>query len=171
MIVEVSGDADRKRLEYLVERYSSAGLAVRKLCGGVLLVDGSGDVVRGFVDEALARFGRGRVSVWALSPPGFEVRPSRFERVFKVAEGFGDVWGVVDFVMTKLRGSLVSETGGGASRVYRVRSRYGVVDVRFDLLPGPGGSRALRVAVEGFGSAVSRVFERLVSELSYIEGG
>ena len=171
MIVEVSGDADRKRLEYLVERYSGEGLVFRKVCSGVFVVEGSEEGVRGFVDEALARFGRGRVRVWALSPPGFEVRPSRLERVFRVAEGFGDVWGVVSFVMTKMRGSLVSETGGGVSRVYRVRSRFGVVDVRFDLLPGPGGSRALRVSVEGFGSAVPRVFERLVSELSYIEGG
>ncbi len=164
------GDADRKRLEYVLEKFGSGGLRVRKLCAGVLIVDAGADETLRFLDELLSRFGEGRVRAWSLGEPDFEVQPLSMERSFRVAEGFRDVWGVVGFVMSKFRGVLVSESVGGASRVYRVRSRYGVVDVRFDLLETPSG-RVLKVRVEGYGAAVPHVFERLVKEISYVEVG
>lgn len=170
IIVELWGDADRKRLEYILEKYEESGVRVRKLCAGVLVVDaGAGEALR-FLDELLSRFGEGRVKVWSLREPDFEVQPLSMERTFRVTEGFRDVWGIVGFVMSKFRGVLVSESNGGASRVYKVRSKYGVVDVRFDILYTPSG-KVLKVRVEGYGTAVPHVFERLVDEISYVEAG
>jgi len=168
----LSGDADRKRLEYVLEKWSGVkGFSIRKLCAGVLLVDGGPDEMLRFADDILSRFSREAVRVWSLGEPDFAVQPLVLERSFRVAEGFGDVWGVVSFVMSKFKGVLVSESASGLSRVYRVRSKYGVATVRFDVLKLGDGSRVLRVRVEGYGAAAPHVFERLVKEISYIEGG
>jgi len=163
------GDADRKRLEYVLDRWS-ASVRVRKLCAGTLIVEAGPDTMLRFVDDLLSRFDRGAISIWSLTEPDFTLNPLTLERRFRVPEEFRDVWGVVNFVMSKFRGALVSESLTGASRVYRVRSKYGVATVRFDLTEA-GGRRTLTLRVEGFGKAVPHVFNRLVREISYIEGG
>ena len=172
VVVELGGDTDRKRLEYVLEKWSGVEeLSIRKLCAGVLLVDGGPAEMLKFVDDLLSKFSREVVRVWSLSEPDFVVQPLVFERSFRVAEGFEDVWGVVSFVMSKFKGVLVSESALGLSRVYRVRSRYGVATVRFDLFKLDDGSRVLRVRVEGYGAATPHVFDRLIKEISYIESG
>ncbi len=163
------GDADRKRLEYVLERWSGF-VSVRKVCAGTLIVDADPERMLRFVDDLLSRFDREAVSVWSLTEPDFTLNPLTLERRFSVAEAFKDVWGVVNFVMSKFKGVLISESLTGASRVYRVRSKYGVATVRFEVLD-VGGRRFLTLRVEGFGKAVPHVFNRLVREISYIEGG
>ena len=167
LVVELSGDADRKRLDYLLEKWKDVAV-FRRLCSGVYLVDADTGVMVKFLDDLYSRFSKDVVSIYRLGEPEFVVQPLVLEKVFRVSGGIRDVWGVVDFVMARFKGVLVSDLG--SSRVYRVRSRYGVVDLRF-VVEESNGDRFLRVFVEGFGEAVPHVFDRISRELSYLEGG
>ena len=172
-IVSISTDADRKRLEYIVEKYSEVygGGKIKRICGGVLLIDLDPSEMVKFAEELYSRFGRDSVRIWLLSEPDFEVQPLELEKTFRIREEYSDVWVLVDFVMSKYRGVLVSESIRGDARTYRVKTRYGNVEVRFEKLTalGKGGGCILRVRVSGYGSGVAYFFKKLVNELSPLE--
>lgn len=171
VLVELSGDADRKRLDYVVEKYRRlyGEESIRKLCGGVLLVSLGTEKMLEFAEELYSRLGADRVKIWLLSEPDFELQPVELEETITVSKGYRDIWVLVDFLMTKYRGVLVSESLSGSARTYRVRTRYGSLDARFEVQQRPGGY-VLRVRVSGYGPGVARFFEKIVEELSVLEG-
>lgn len=168
VFVRLSGDADRKRLEYLLEKYGRKG-GVRRICGGVVLADLGREDMEKFAEELYSRFGSDKVDIWFLAKPDFELRPSEYERVFRVRGPCSGAWVLVDFVMAKLRGVLVSESMSGASKVYRARTKLGGVEARFEVLGESGGYCRLLVRVSGYGPAAGHFFKRLVRELSPLE--
>jgi len=174
VVVSISTDADRKRLEYIVEKYSEVygGDKIKKICSGVLLVDlDPGEMVR-FTEELYSRFGRDSVKIWLLSEPDFEVQPLELEKTFRIKREYGDIWVLVDFVMNKYHGVLVSETIRGDARTYRVRTRHGNVEVRFERLIASGkcDGCVFRVRVSGYGPGVAYFFNKVVEEFSPLEG-
>ncbi|MCD6301639.1 MAG: hypothetical protein J7L82_06175 [Staphylothermus sp.] len=173
VIVDIGSDADRKRLDYLVEKYNEVygGDKIRKICSGVLLVDLDAAKMIKFTEDIYSRFSKDRVKIWLLREPNFEVQPLELEKVFRIKREYGDIWVLVDFVMNKYHGVLVSETMRGDARTYRVKTRYGNVDVRFEKLlsPNENSGSILKVKVSGYGYGVSYFFNKIVEEFSPLE--
>jgi len=164
VIVELSGDADRKRLDYMMEKWEGL-LKLRKLCSGVFIVAGSSADVIKFFDDLLSRFSGDKVEIFKLSEPDISLEPLTLEALYEVTHLTGDVWSVIDFIMAKLKGALISSVG--TSRTYRVKGRPGEVEVSFSLYERDG-RRLVKVEVRGYGKAVPSVFNKISNELSYV---
>lgn len=164
LLVKYASDAERKRLEYLLEKWRGT-LRFEKPSGAVLLIDARTEQLMKFVEELYSRIPRERVSLYRLEEAEFQLEPLTLEGVVRSGMGVNELWGAVNLVLAKLRGVLVSETRG--EKVYVISSRKGVCKVRVSIAPRNGES-LLRFAVEGFGEAVVHIYDRLAQELSYI---
>ena len=162
VVVEISSDADRKRLDYIVGKWSGR-LSIEKLCQGVLLVDGDSGGVAEFAREVYSRFPESSVKVYKLGEPDFKLEPESRECVLRVSLSDSEVWGAIDLLMARMRGLLSYKLG--STREYVVRSRYGVVKARFTVSRG-----VVRVEVEGYGNAPGRVLGRVCRELELLGG-
>ncbi len=162
VVVEISSDADRKRLEYVVGKWSGR-LRIEKLCQGVLLVDGEPESTAEFARELYSRFPEDSVRLYKLVEPEFKLEPEVREFSIRVPLGDSEVWGAIDLLMARMRGLLSYRIG--CTREYIVRSRYGVVKTRFTVSRG-----TVRVEVEGYGEAPDKVLARIQRELELLGG-
>ena len=165
ILVEIrySSDAERKRAEYVLDRYSGR-VNIRKARGSVLFVSGEEGSVESMLRELYARLGPGKVRVYrVVEEEGPEPLRATIEARLRFSS-IEEAWGAVSAVMARLRGVLAGQYGGG--REYRIHGRGGMVVVRV-FLEGGGDVRA-RFVVEGFGPNVFRVRDQLGEELSYI---
>jgi len=153
-----------------MEKYSSiyGESKIRRLCGGVLLLDLSPDAAIKFVEELYSKFSKDKVKTWLLTEPNFEIEPLVLEKTYNISGKFSNIWVLIDFIMNKYRGVLVSETMSGNARTYQVKTKYGSVNVRFERIPiaNTGEQILLRVRVSGYGSSVPYFFDKLQEELS-----
>ncbi len=164
LIVRYGDDAERKRLEYILERFRERIRAV-KPSGAVWIIDGSPRDVEVFMEELLARVPRDRVELYKLEEPDLRVeeRKSRIEVETGMSEG--EALGAVGLVIARLRGALLSEIGG--VREYVLRPRGGYARVRVKVLPRSEGS-VVRIDVSGYGSGFYRIINNLLDELSLL---
>jgi len=165
ILVEIrySSDAERKRAEYVLDRYSGR-INIRKARGSVLFVSGEEGSVESMLRELYARLGPDKVRVYrVIEEEGPEPLRATIEARLRFSNT-DEAWGAISAVMARLRGVLAGEIGGG--REYRIHGRGGMVTVRALLRDG-SGVRA-RFILEGFGPNVFRVRDQLLEELSYI---
>ncbi|MEB3759403.1 MAG: hypothetical protein GSR81_00965 [Desulfurococcales archaeon] len=164
LIVKYTDEAERKRLEYVVDRYKDKVKAVRP-SGTVLLLEGDREMVSRLVEELYSRLPREKISIYRLAEPDVEVEEKRSTIEAYTSLPEREVWGAIGLIMARLRGGLVSETRG--VREYVVRPRGGYARVRISVYPRGGGS-IIRVFVEGFDPAHGRVVSSLVEELGLL---
>lgn len=167
IIINYSSDSERKRLEYALEK-AGGGVQVRRPGGSILIVRGGEEEVGGLLSEILSRIPEERVEVYKLVDHGLRLPAKRLEGVVESPRGAGELWGILDYIMVRLRGVLVSSLGN--SKKYRVSGRGGSAEVVFDV-EDRGGVRMVRFRVEGFGAYPEELFRRLERELSYLEVG
>ncbi len=165
LIVRYGGEAERKRLEYVLERFKDRVKTV-KPGGSVVLIDGDREDVKFLLEELFSRLPRENVALYKLSEPDVEVEERRRVLEVEARSPVEEVWGAISLIMARLKGSLVSEVRG--SREYVVRPRGGYARVRIHVSPVSGGGSLVRVVVEGYGSGFDRVVSGLVDELGLL---
>jgi len=164
LVVRYSSEAERKRLEYLLNKWESF-LKIEKPTGAVLFIDARAEDILKFMEELYSKIPREKVSAYRLKEPEFHLEPLMLEGTVRTCMSVEEAWGAVNLVLARLKGALLSETRG--ERVYSVSSKKGVCNVRISVTPSNNGS-ILRFTVEGYGEAVIHIYNKLVHELSYI---
>ncbi len=164
LLVRYRSEAERKRLEYLIEKWES-NVRIERPGGAILIIDDGIDNVLKFLEELYSKIPRDEVSIYKLSEPDLHISPLTLEADVRTAMDANEVWGAIGLITAKLRAVLISETSN--SRVYQVSTKGGSCRVRFTVSPLGNGS-LITFTVEGFGAVVSNVFDRLVKELSLI---
>ena len=164
IVVRYGSEAERKRLEYLLDKWRGS-LRVSRPSGAVLFVDAGAEQVSAFLEELYSRIPRERIVVYRLEEAGLRLEPFVLEGAVRVGVGVEEAWGIVGLVFARLRGVLLSEVAG--ERVYSVSGKGGVCRVKVSVVPSGSGS-LLRFVVEGYGEVVARVYDRLLRELSYV---
>ncbi len=164
LIVRYGSEAERKRFEYLIEKWEEL-LSIEKPGGAIVLIDGRIDYVMKFLEELYSRIPRNEVMVYKLVEPDIHITPLTLEAEIRSGMSVNEVWGALGLLVAKLRAVLISETGG--SRVYQVSTKGGSCRIKFSVVPHRGGS-VITLTVEGFGSVVSNVYNKLLKELSLI---
>jgi len=166
LVVRYAGDLERKRLEYLMARWGER-LSFKRVHGAIVMVEGSHEGVEDFIRELYSRIPRDRIEVYSLERLDIEPPVSRMEKSI-VVEDESSAWSVIEFLMRKSKGVLMSDTGD--SRRYRVYLRGGVADVEFRMMKR-GSSTILNFSIEGYDDHVKEFFRYLERELSYLGGG
>ncbi len=164
LVVRYRGDPERKRLEYLLEKFSGR-LEAQRPGGAVLLVEAEPEVLEEFLEELYARIPPENVAVYRVAEADVKVGAQRVVLQASTAMTPQEAWGALGVIMARLKGALVSDLGG--SKLYTVRVRGARVSVRLQVSPASGGSRITAV-VEGYGPGVERVSRLLSSELGLL---
>lgn len=167
LVVRYAGDVERKRVDYLLSRYSGR-VRSERLHGSTIILEGSWEVFEELLRELYARIPRERVEAYRIERVDVDVEPSRFRGVVE-ARGLGldEAWGAVELMARRLRGVLVSQAGG--ERRYRLYVRGGVADALFRVRDGLAGA-VIEFIVEGYGPHVEQVYREVLRELSYLRG-
>lgn len=164
LIVQYGSEAERKRLEYLLDKWRSS-LRIDKPSGAVLFIDANAEDMLKFMEELYSKIPKDKVSIYQLKEPEFHLEPLTLEGIVQSRMSVKEAWGAVNLVLARLKGTLLSETSG--EMVYSISSRKGVCSVRISIVPDNKGS-TVRFMVEGYGEAVIHVYNRLIREFSYI---
>jgi hypothetical protein len=166
LVVRYASDVERKRLEYLLSRYSGR-LKPERLHGAVLFLEGRRDVIESFLRELYVRVPRERVDAYYVEKFDIEVEPRRVEGRIVTSLNPEAAWGAIELLARKLKGVLVSMSGG--EKRYRLYIKGVVVDVTFRVSRS-GSSTVIDFTVEGYDDHVEAVYSELERELSYLAG-
>ena len=161
LIVRYTGEADRKRLEYVLEKYRDR-IRVLRPSGAVLLINGDNSDIKSFLEDLYSRIPRENIEFYKLSEPNIEIEEKRSSFEVRIGLPPEEVWGAIGLIMARMKGSLISSVSG--SREYIIRPRGGYARVRIHVAPHGRGS-LVRVFLEGYGGGLERVASGLISEL------
>ncbi len=165
MIARYRNDAERKRLEYLLDKYAGR-LRLRRPSGTVVLVEGSEPIIEDLLRELYSRLDPEIIEVYEARPPKKLPEPTVEKLELQTSMPCQETLGAIGFLMAKLRGVLRYDLSG--TREYVVRSRSGIVRVRVQAPPSLGGPCRIALEVEGYGDVVDRLSNALERELSLL---
>ncbi|MEB3845049.1 MAG: hypothetical protein LRS48_05140 [Desulfurococcales archaeon] len=166
IIVPYESDAERKRLEYVLEKYNRR-LRLKKPRGAVIIASGNENDELKLLDELIARLGSEKVVAYRITGP-VEKDPESVHVSFTLPIPPAEAWGALTAVMSRMRGALVSRTG--SVRVYSLTTRGARATVKVSLSGHGEGSRGVAV-FEGYGGRLSRLAEKFCGEVRVLGGG
>ena len=166
VFVAYDNDAERKRVDYLLEKWSSRA-DIRKPRGLVFYIEA--DDVEGFLEELFSRLEgnvRDKVEVYRAERLSETVEARRRSLEYLIDEERKVVERFMGYLLSKLNASLLRSEGG--TKVYNVYTRKGRGTLRVTI----EGDRRTRVSVdvEGYGDVVDFLAERIDDELKLFAG-
>jgi len=171
LLVRYDNDTERKRLEYVLEKYKSR-IRTSKPHGAVYIISSDRETLASFLEELYARFPREKVQLYRLEEPDLDVREKRARFTVRSSLTPEEAHGALKMLALRLRATLVSDTGAG--KVYVARPRGAYARLSFRVRPARDGGSIIDVTVEGLGSGFEKFLSHLREELSLlgvVEGG
>ncbi len=158
LIVRYKSDAERKRLDYAIERWENR-IKVEKPKGAVILVDGKEEDVKAFVEDVFSRVDnpKEKVSVYRLE----SCEPDVEKKVRTLKYDVKDVKSVkmfVDYLIAKM-GACFSFSNGQC-KVYNVQTKKGLVKLEVCFR-----DHRLFFRFEGYGKGVDHLVTRIDEEM------
>ncbi len=168
LILDYQTDAERKRIDYTIEKWGARqDVTVRKPRGVVVLFEG--DTLAGFVEDVYSRMDAGaqppRVYSLEENSPNIEKNVRRLS--FTTEQSADNVENFLRYLLAKQ--SAAFEYSDGSRKVYSARTRKGQVQVTTDISCGKN-VRCL-VTVEGYGDGVDYIASRIEEEMNVFLGG
>jgi len=168
LILDYQTDAERKRIDYTIEKWSTKpGVRVSKPKGVVVLFEG--ESLDEFVEDVYSRIeaASGPPRIYSLE----ENRPSITKKIkrldFSTARSKDTVENFVNYLLAKQ--SAAFEFADGDRKIYAARTRKGHVQIVVALEDGKK-VRCL-ISVEGYGDVVDFVAGRIEDEMNVFLGG
>lgn len=168
LILDYRTDAERKRIDYTIEKWSAkANITVTKPKGVVVLFEG--EELAEFVEDVYSRIedGAGPVRVYSLSKSSPEIAKKARHLEYATARSVDIVENFVNYLLAKL--SAAFEFSDKHRKVYAARTRKGHVRITVTI-EGGKNVRCL-ISVEGYGDAVDYVAGRIDDEMNVFLGG
>jgi hypothetical protein len=168
LILDYRTDAERKRIDYTIEKWSAKEkISVTKPKGVVVLFDG--DSLAEFVEDVYSRMEAGAdpPRIYSLEESSPEVTKNVKRLSFTTERSAEIVENFVNYLLAKQ--SAAFEYADGRRKVYSARTRKGHVQITVDIEAGK--QVRCQVAVEGYGDAVDFVAGRINDEMNVFLGG
>ena len=168
LILDYKNDAERKRIDYTIEKWSAkANVTVTKPKGVVVLFEG--DTLSRFVEDVCSR--RDAASelpkIYALNECVPFVVEKTQQLEFSTAKSADIVENFVNYLLAKQ--SAAFEFSDGSKKVYAARTRKGLARIVVDIEPGK--NTRCRITVEGYGEVVDFVAGKIDDEMKvFLEG-
>lgn len=164
IVAKYSDDAERKRIEYALERWKSS-MEISKPEG--ITVVAKGDDIGGLLEDLYARISKEKVKVFNLSEASLEVEEN--EKLINVdLEGeMETIEKFIGFVLAKQKALLKREIPSG--KLYEVYTKKGRAEISTSLKP-INGKIAVKIRVKGYGGATELVSDKITGELEYFKG-
>jgi len=164
--MKYSDDPERKRIEYILEKWKKR-LNITKPQGIVVILEGG--EIEGFIEELYSRTSSSNVGVYRLEKTVVDVEKSGGEIRLKLGEKKETVEKLIGFVMAKQKAILKREMKEPFERIYELSTKKGKAEISV-ALRNEGQGTALRMRITGYGEVVEFLYDKFSSELNYFEG-
>lgn len=171
--VDYSSDAERKRIDYTVERWSDRA-EIKKPKGAVLLFKGPD--VDEFIEDLFSRLDieAGKVDIYRVEPYKPAVEKHSRKLVYESSERFEAVQSFLNYLMSKLGASFEYSTDNASHYTVYTKKGQAQLEIRWIGCSGGGEEEGclLRfiLRVEGYGNVVDFIADRLDEEMSIFLG-
>jgi hypothetical protein len=164
VIIDYGDDAERKRVDYVIEKWKDRGFEKAK----GIVVKADEDDIRGFIDELYSKISAGEIEVYRSEKE--EVSPEKMIEMLKISfdEDIKSVERFFSFIFSKKNAVLKSQRSlntNFSEMEYGVYTRKGGVDVRIALKKNK--KTAADIRIEGIENAPESMKEELMEDLSY----
>ncbi len=162
VLVSYESDAERKRIDYLVEKWN-----LRKLKGIVIHVDAENP--QEFFEELFSRLEGNvdeKVEVYEVKRVKKKVETKKKRLEFTIKEEKKIVERFIDYLLSKMNASYVCSDA--LAKVYSVYTRKGKSDVKVEIRGN--GKTTVIFEIEGYGDVVDFLAEKIKSELRLFAG-
>jgi hypothetical protein len=172
IVSKYDDDAERKRLEYVFEKWSEK-LTIIKPEGIITLLDDSGkeDLMNEFVKELYSRssqVSKDSIGIYRIEKTVPNVRPEKKELHLETGQKRETVEKILSFIMARQKAIFKPESDLPFLKTYEVNSKKGTVLItvaikeKKDVLD-------LLFTISGYGYAVDFIYDKLEEDLKYIE--
>lgn len=168
MILGYRSDAERKRIDYIIEKWGSKkDISVIKPKGVVVLFEGEN--LGEFVEDVFSRMEPGAEppKVFSLEESAPTVEKNVRRLVFSTAQSADNVENFLRYLLAKQNAAF--EYADGTRKIYTARTRKGQVQVTMDITTGK--NVRCQVSVEGYGDGVDFIANRIQDEMNVFLGG
>jgi mRNA-degrading endonuclease RelE of RelBE toxin-antitoxin system len=168
LILDYKTDAERKRIDYTIEKWSAkANIAVTKPKGVVVLFEGEDLEV--FVEDVYSRMesGASPPKIYSLEESSPTVTKKIKRLSFSTTRNADTLENFVNYLLAKQ--SAAFEFADGKRKIYAARTRKGHVQIVVTIESGKN-VRCL-IVVEGYGDVVDFVAGRIEDEMNVFLGG
>ena len=169
LILDYESDAERKRIDYALERWQDK-LKINKPKGTIVIIDGKQEQIDDFVEDLCARLEKSeeKVKVHRLSSYSPEIEKNVKTVTYQTTEQRGFLEKFIDYLMAKLSASY--EFNSKIGKVYKVYTKKGQAKLEVALKNTDDGTDIV-IAVDGYGEVVEFLKNKIDNEMNVFLGG
>ncbi len=169
LFVRYETDAERKRIDYAVERWSDR-INITKPRGMAILLDADESLIPDFMDDLLSRLelrelrDRGKVQVFRAEPCSIDIEHKRRVLTYEFNVNKQAMERFLNYMLSKIGGSY--EYSSEKTKVYSAYTKKGYIRIEVTL-----GENRVAIALEGYGDVVNFFSARIDEEMKIFLGG
>jgi hypothetical protein len=165
-------DAERKRLEYVFEKWADR-LTIIKPEGIITLLDDAGkeDMMNEFITDLYSRssqVSKDSIIIYRLEKTELDIKPEQKELRLETRQKRETVEKLLSFIMARQKAIFKPESDMPFLKIYEVNSKKGTVQISV-VIREKKEALDLIFTISGYGYAVDFIYNRLKEELKYIE--
>jgi hypothetical protein len=165
-------DAERKRLEYVFEKWAEK-LTIIKPEGIITLLDDAGkeDLMNEFIKDLYSRaskVSKDSIVIYHIEKTEPDIKPEQKELRLETKQKRETVEKLLSFIMARLKAVFKPESDLPFLRTYEVNSKKGTVQITV-VIREKKDALDLIFTISGYGYAVNFIHNKLEEELKYIE--
>lgn len=168
IVAKYSDDAERKRIDYLFEKWKER-IKITKPEGMVVLLDGVEE--RGLaeiLEDLLSRVKEDKITLYKLEHVTTQIEKNEKELRASISGDEKTIGRLLNFLLARYKGVLKRESPQPREKVYEVYTRKGMAEVSLRLKESPG-KVDIRVRIAGYGEVVDLLHNKLGEEMKYLE--
>ena len=169
LILDYDSDAERKRIDYAIERWQHK-LNITKPKGTVIVLDGKQNFIDEFVEDVCARLEQSekKVTIHKLNSYSPEIEKNVKKNVYHTNEQPEFLEKFISYLMAKLSASY--EYSNQLGKVYKLYSKKGQANLAITLQEGEKGTD-ITIAIDGYGDVVNFISQKIDGEMNTFLGG
>jgi len=165
-------DAERKRLEYVFEKWAEK-LTIIKPEGIITLLDDSGkeDLMNEFIKDLYSRssqVSKDSIVIYRIEKTEPDIKPEQKELNLETKQKRETVEKLLSFIMARQKAVFKPESDLPFLKTYEVNSKKGTVQITV-VIREKKDALNLIFTISGYGYAVNFIYNKLKEELKYFE--
>lgn len=170
IIAKYADDAERKRIEYILEKWKGR-LNVTKPDGIVAITSGSNTEIYSLAEELYAKTSRDKITVFRIEKNTVEIEQSERKLKVLVREKRETVEKLLNFIMARQKAVLKHISPENYETIYEVTSKASkkgkaeiavYISERNELVN-------IEISITGYGEVVEYIYNKLNEEMKYLK--
>ena len=162
-IMEYETDAERKRIDYAIERWKDE-IKIIKPKGTIVIVEGDRKKINDFIEDMHARLEKSekKLEVYEVKEYEYKVEKNIRKLSYETREDISFIKKFLDYLMVKLNAGY--DYNSKLGKVYRVYTKKGQAQIEMSVDEKGDGCNII-VRVEGYGAVVDFLSNKIDSEI------